>query len=102
MAAQRNKNHGDEIPEQSTSTVQGVAIHGKITVTASRTFKINLGNFENADVFHSVSYEVDPDADLEALSLQLSEQLDTLQTNDLNMAAEVGSERKSFIHKLLK
>ena len=102
MAAQRNKDYGDAVPDQSTDSVQEVAIRGMITVSAHRTFKINLGGYESADISHRIEYAVDSDSDMELVAQQLSEQLDILQTNDLNLAAEQSNERKSFIHKLLK
>jgi len=61
-------------------------------VAVSRSFKVNMGNYESADTFVSVTVDVPVDADLDELTAQFSEKIDTLQAPDLELFKALTSE----------
>lgn len=54
-------------------------------VVVSRSLKVNMGNYESADSFVSAKLSVPTDTDLEKLSEQFSDIIDTLQAPDLTL-----------------
>jgi acetolactate synthase regulatory subunit len=72
-----------------------------VEVVASRSFKINMGNYESADSFVSVKMTVTPDADFEKISGNLEDVIDTLQGSDLILFKSLTKERNSIAHKLV-
>jgi hypothetical protein len=113
MAA-RKKTVGDDVPAESADTVSeafenivdlpvslNYTPNGSVVeVVASRSFKINMGNYESADSFVSAKMTVTPDTDFEKLSGELAEIIDTLQAPDLELFKSLTRETKSIAHKL--
>lgn len=106
MAAQRIKNLGDELQEQSlavipapeaTVTVETDSI-GTTKVTVSRILKINMGNFEGVECFASIQRELPNSVDFTLLADELSGNLDILQTPELMTAQQFTKEHRSFVH----
>jgi hypothetical protein len=93
---QGSKAVGDTVPTASTGVVSEsvaetpvvvdtVVLGNVMKVAVSRSFKINMGNYESADTFVSATIDVPVDTDLEALSAQFSDVIDTLQAPDLEL-----------------
>jgi hypothetical protein len=75
---------------------------GPLKIAISRSFKINVGNYEAMDSFVSVTQEVPKDFDLTDLATHFGEILDTLQSPDLELAHFLSKEKKSIVHDLIK
>jgi hypothetical protein len=95
LAAQRRKVERDEVPAEGTRTVPEF-VETPVTVTTdilgdtmkvaiSRSFKVNMGDYESADSFASVTVEVPTDTDLGALSTRFGHVLDSIQHPDMTM-----------------
>jgi hypothetical protein len=69
-------------------------------VALSRSFKINMGNYESADSFVSVTVDVPVSTDLLALSDEFGTVLDTLQGPDMRMFKALTNENKSIAKSL--
>lgn len=82
MARQGQENIGNEVHGEGAGTIQP-SIQVK-SVTASRSYKINTGNYESKDIFNSVTYEVSGDVDMLELSERAKDDLDNLQALELN------------------
>jgi acetolactate synthase regulatory subunit len=112
---QRAQTVGDTVSAEGTETVSDAiadvtklpvsvttsTIGNVVEVVASRSFKVNMGNYESADSFVSVKMTVTPDTDFEALSGELAHVIDTLQGDDLVLFKSLTTERKSIAHKLV-
>lgn len=106
MAAQRIKNLGDELQEQSLATipVPETTVTGvpnelpPVTIVVGRKMKINMGNFEGVELFASISQTIPASTDYEALAAELSDKLDALQAPELQTAQNLTSEPHSFVH----
>lgn len=70
-------------------------------VTVSRTLKINMGNYESMDSFAAVKVTVPSTSDIEALAADLSEKLDTVQFNDIELAHNLTGFKNSYVHSLV-
>lgn len=76
-------------------------IGNTIEVVASRSFKVNMGNYESADSFVSAKMTVNLATPLEDVASTLGEIIDTLQGPDLELFKSLTTERKSIAHKLI-
>ena len=62
----------------------------KVTnITASRSFRVNTGNYEHKDIFNSITYELSGDVDMIEFSERAKEDLDNLQALELNDAYDI-------------
>jgi acetolactate synthase regulatory subunit len=115
VARQRQAAIGDELSDESVESVPETiadpvtlpvsvtktTIGNVVEVVASRSFKVNMGNYESADSFVSVKMTVTPDADFEQISGTLEDVIDTLQGADLILFKSLTKERTSIAHKLV-
>lgn len=114
-ARQRKTSIGDDVSAESTEivsepiadvtqlpvSVTTSTIGNIVEVVASRSFKVNMGNYESADSFVSVKMTVTPDSDFERISAELEDVIDTLQGADLILFKSLTRETKSIAHKLV-
>lgn len=54
------------------------------SVTASRSMKVNVGNYESYDIFDSVTYLVTDEPDMIKISERAQKDLDDLQSAEMN------------------
>lgn len=69
-------------------------------VAISRSFKVNMGNYESADSFVSVTVDVPTSTDLAELSAKFVDVLDQLQGPDMNMYAQLTKNKDSIAKEL--
>lgn len=73
------------IPMPTLSVTPGI-LGDTLEVTLSRSFKINMGNYEATDTFAAVKTTVVTGVDMLEVGHQLTEVLDRIQADDLAMA----------------
>lgn len=107
MAAQRRKIVGDEVPGESTPTVQDVAaevskdrmdvtlLGDSLEIVYSRSWELALVEFEKNGVFTSLKVQVPVDQDLERLGEWFSDKMNELQGTDLTWARELERNTKN-------
>jgi hypothetical protein len=114
VARQRTTTERDNVSAESSELVQepvaevtvlpmSVTTHilgDNMKVAVSRSFKINMGNYESADSFVSVTVDVPVATDLVALSDEFGAVLDTLQGPDMRMFRALTRENKSIAKSL--
>lgn len=81
-------------------TVQSTILGDTMKVALSRSFKVNMGNYESADSFVSVTVDVSTHTDLVALSDEFGRVLDSLQGADMRMFKALTRENKSIAKSL--
>lgn len=91
---------GNVIPLPNLSVSPGI-LGDTLEVTLSRSFKVNMGNYEATDTFAAVKTTVASNVDMEELGHQLAEVLDSLQNDDLALAKSLTKEKNSQVHKLV-
>jgi hypothetical protein len=107
MATRSNVNElhteseGTILKPETTVTVAPDSMNA-MKVSISRTFKINMGNYESMDSFVSVTLDVTEGSDLEELATKFGETLDTLQAPDLELAHHLTKERNSLVKILIE
>lgn len=107
MAAKRLAPVRDEVPGESAPVVPIVEkpivktvsdAFGTMEVTVSRSFKINMANYEAMDFFAALKVTVERDAELELIAEELGDKLDTLQHNDMELARNLTGFKGSLAH----
>lgn len=99
---QGTKTVGDAVHTESPAVVQGTTeaaviampnlsvapgiLGDTLEITLSRSFKINMGNYESTDTFAAVKTTVASGVDMIEVGHQLTEVLDRVQADDLAMA----------------
>lgn len=98
MAAKRITSVGDELSSEGSDVVSILTqvpnvVGDTMRVTVSRSFKINLGDFQNMDSQVGISFDVPVDADMDEVSERTATMIDALQEPDMNLAHMVTGKR---------
>lgn len=113
-ARQRQTSVGDDVSAESTEAVQepiaDVIPLDKVTVsqqgdmleiTYSRSWELAVVQYEKMSVFTSIKRNVPLDSDLEAVGVEISDQLNEIQGADLTWARSMTTNRGSLITKII-
>lgn len=113
-ARQRKTSVGDDVPAESTAVVQealaSVTPLDKVTVTEqgdmleitySRSWDLAVVQYEKMSIFTSIKRSVPLDSDLEAVGVEISDQLNEIQGADLSWARSMATNRGSLITKII-
>lgn len=111
MAAQRRQIVGDEVPGESTPTVQEtsvplnktdiVILDDSLEITYSRSYELAIVQYEKESIFTSLKLRVSKDTDLEALGEWFSDKMNELQGTDLSWAREMTTNKGSLITRII-
>lgn len=102
MAVRKSDDLPNAVISQKVVSVEPVTL---IEVTASRGFRVNLGNYEHADTFASAKVTVTPDADMNSIMDKLNDTIDSIQLEDLKWYLSLAEARKqssTLAHHILQ